>query len=53
MSRRRQSASGFIGEMIVLALLVLALFAFLNSNLPTGIGKAVASGMHFGPTPSP
>jgi len=37
----------------MIGLLIVAFMAFLNSDLPAELGRAMAGGMGFGPTPTP
>ena len=40
-------------ELLLLGLVIVAFIAFLNSDLPTELGRAIAAGIRFGPTPTP
>jgi hypothetical protein len=52
-SRRRQTVRGFAWQLLMIGLLIVAFFAFLNSDLPSQLGRVMASGMTFGHTRTP
>jgi len=49
--RRRSERRAFAVDLIFALVAIVLFYAFLNSSLPTDIGRAIASGMRFGPTP--
>ena len=51
-TRRRQSLRGFLWEVALIVALLILVFVFLGSDLPNDIGRAVASGLRFGPSVS-
>ena len=53
MSRRRRTWRGYAWEVLMIGLLIVAFMAFLNSDLPAELGRAMAGSMRFGPTPTP
>jgi hypothetical protein len=51
-ARRRQTARGFVSELVFIVLVVLAFMAFLSSGGPAALAQWMAGNMSFGPTPA-